>query len=100
MRNWKIGLAATVAIAVVATGVVVYKNNMFVGGTAGAAPNPGMMAMPVPVTKIVKKTIPITLDYAARTESIRNIALQAKISGYILKQHVADGSDVKKGDLL
>ena len=47
MRNWKIGLAATVAIAVVATGVVVYKNNMFVGGTAGAAPNPGMMAMPV-----------------------------------------------------
>ena len=100
MRNWKIGLAATVAIAVVATGVVVYKNNMFVGGTAGAAPNPGMMAMPVPVTKIVKKTIPITLDYAARTESIRTIALQAKISGYILKQHVADGSDVKKGDLL
>lgn len=100
MRNWKLGLGATAVIAIVATGIVVYKNNMFVGGVAGAAPGHGMMAMPVPVTKIVKKTIPITLDYAARTESIRNIALQAKITGYILKQHVADGTDVKKGDLL
>jgi len=56
--------------------------------------------MPVPVVKIVKKTIPIYLEYAARTESIRNIALQAKVSGYIQKQHVADGADVKKGDLI
>jgi multidrug efflux system membrane fusion protein len=59
-----------------------------------------MMAMPVPVTKIVRKNIPIYLDYSARTEAIRNIALQAKIAGYVLQQHVADGADVKKGDLL
>jgi len=63
-------------------------------------PNPAMMAMPVPVTNIVKKTIPITLEYSARTESIRNVALQAKISGYIQQQHVADGVDVREGDLL
>ena len=34
-------------------------------------------AMPVPVTPVVRKTIPLYLDYSARTESIRNIALQA-----------------------
>jgi multidrug efflux system membrane fusion protein len=101
MRNWKIGLAATAAVAVIATTVVVLrKDTALIGNTAGASPNPAAFAMPVPVTKIIKKTIPIYLDYSARTESIRNIALQAKVSGYILKQHVADGTDVKEGDLL
>jgi multidrug efflux system membrane fusion protein len=68
--------------------------------SAGAAPSQGVFAMPVPVAPVVTKTIPIYLEYSARTEAIRNIALQAKISGYVEKQHVADGSDVKEGDLL
>jgi multidrug efflux system membrane fusion protein len=33
-------------------------------------------AMPVPVTHIVKKTVPVYLEYSARTESIRNITLR------------------------
>ena len=41
-----------------------------------------------------------TLDYAARTESIRAITLQAKVSAYIKEQPAADGADVKAGDLL
>ena len=45
---------------------------------AGAMP-----AMPVPVVAVVKKTIPIYLDYSARTESIRNVTLQAKVAGYL-----------------
>jgi len=98
-RRWKIGLIATTAIAAVAVLFVALRSNS--GSTAGAAtPHPGAFAMPVPVTKIVKKTIPIYLEYSARTESIRSIQLQAKISGYIKEQHVADGSDVKEGDLL
>jgi multidrug efflux system membrane fusion protein len=101
MRSWKIGLAATAAVAVIATTVLfIRKDTALIGNTAGAAPNAAALAMPVPVTKIVKKTIPIYLDYSARTESIRNIALQAKVSGYIRQQHVADGTDVKVGDLL
>lgn len=102
LRNWKLGLAAaTGVVAIVATAAVVLVNkHAVVGNTADAATNPAMMAMPVPVTKIVRRSIPIYLDYSARTESIRSIALQAKVSGYILQQHVADGSDVKEGDLL
>jgi membrane fusion protein, multidrug efflux system len=101
MLNWKIGLAASGLIAVVAAAtVVVYNKKAVVGNTAEATPNPAMMAMPVPVAKIVRRTVPIYLDYSARTESIRSIALQSKAAGYIQKQHVPDGSDVKEGDLL
>jgi membrane fusion protein, multidrug efflux system len=68
---------------------------------AGAAtPNPAMQAMPVPVAKVVKKTLPIYLEYSARTESLGNVTLQAKVSGYLKEQIAADGADVKQGDLL
>jgi multidrug efflux system membrane fusion protein len=102
LRNWKISVAAATGLVAIAatTAVVLVNKTAVVGNTAGAATNPAMMAMPVPVTKIVKKSIPIYLDYSARTESIRNISLQAKVSGYIQQQHVADGADVKEGDLL
>ncbi len=102
MRNWKIGLVATTAVAaVVVTSVILLHDKPIIGGTAGAAtPNPAMMAMPVPVTKIVKQAVPIYLEYSARTESIRSIALQAKASGFVQQQHVLDGTDVREGDLL
>jgi membrane fusion protein, multidrug efflux system len=59
-----------------------------------------MMAMPVPVVSVVKKTLPIYLDYPGRIESIRSIALRARVSGYIDSQPAVDGADVKSGDLL
>jgi multidrug efflux system membrane fusion protein len=100
MRSWKI-ITAAAAIAVIGiTGFVVRRDNALLSGTAGAATPPAAMAMPVPVAKIIRKEIPIYLDYSARTESIRNIPLQAKVTGYIREQHVADGTDVKEGDLL
>jgi membrane fusion protein, multidrug efflux system len=67
---------------------------------AAAAPPPAAFVMPVPVAHVVKRSIPVTLDYAARTESIRGIALQAKVSAYVVEQRVPDGADVKAGDLL
>jgi multidrug efflux system membrane fusion protein len=101
MRSWKIVFAATAVAVIFAAFVVLWRGGAPMGGTAGAAtPNPATIAMPVPVTTIVKKAIPIYLDYSARTESIRNIALQAKVSGYIRQQPVPDGTDVKEGDLL
>src|SRR5258705_244849 len=101
MRSWKIIIAAAAVAVIGITVVVVRRDNALLGGAAGAAtPNPATMAMPVPVTKIFKKEIPIYLDYSARTESIRNISLQAKVSGYIQQQHIPDGTDVKEGDLL
>lgn len=68
--------------------------------TQSATPPAAPPAMPVPVAKVVKTSIPILLDYAARTEAIRAVTLQAKVSAYLQEQHVPDGSDVKPGDLL
>lgn len=96
MHKWKLSAAAVVAVAV-AAGVFVLQREP---ETAAAAPGPAAFAMPVPVADIVTRTIPIYLEYSARTEAIRSIALQAKVAGYVGQQHVADGSDVKKGDLL
>ena len=59
-----------------------------------------MMAMPAPVAAVVKKTLPIYLDFPGRTESILSIALQARASGYVDSQPAPDGADVKSGDLL
>ena len=67
---------------------------------AAAAPAAPAFVMPVPVARVVKRSIPIVLDYAARTEAIRAIALQAKVSAYVVEQRVPDGADVKAGDLL
>ena len=101
MRSWKIAFVATAVAAIVIGLVVLRHGEALIGNTAGAAtPNPAAVAMPVPVATIVKKAMPIYLDYSARTESVANISLQAKVSGYIQQQHVADGADVKEGDLL
>ncbi len=99
MRMLKTTLVSLVALgAFLLAGA--YVTRMKPDGATAAAPAVAMMAMPVPVTPVVKKTLPIYLDYPARIESIRNIALQARVSGYIDAQPAVDGADVKAGDLL
>jgi membrane fusion protein, multidrug efflux system len=101
MRNWKVTLVGTVIVMSVIAVIVLWRGDLLTSGAAGAAtPSPGPPPMPVPVARIVKKDLPIYLNYSARTESIRNIALQAKVPGYMRQQHVPDGADVKEGDLL
>jgi multidrug efflux system membrane fusion protein len=67
------------------------------GEAKAVAPMP---AMSVPVSPVVRKSIPVYLDYSARTESLQNVTLQVKITGYLQSQAAADGADVKAGDLL
>ena len=86
-RSWKIGLVATTAIVAIAATLVAFRSdNKLVAGTAGAATPNAPFAMPVPVVTIVKKTIPIYLDYSARTESIRSIPLQAKRAAILMSR--------------
>ncbi|MET2828003.1 efflux RND transporter periplasmic adaptor subunit [Mesorhizobium shangrilense] len=103
MRKWKIALGTAVAlgaISVASVHLLDMGNLSLNAGTAGAAPAPAAFVMPVPVVNVVKKTIPIYLDYAARTEPIRSITLQARVPGYLQEQSADDGSDVRQGDLL
>jgi multidrug efflux system membrane fusion protein len=64
---------------------------------AGARPE---NALSVPVKAVVKKTVPTFLDYVGTTEAIKSVTLQAKVTGYLARQAVPDGADVKQGDLL
>jgi multidrug efflux system membrane fusion protein len=96
MRHWKILLGSA---AVVCVGAGIVFSSLRTGPVAAAAPS-GPPAMPVPVTSVIKKTIPVYLEYSARTESIREVSLQAKVAGYIQSQPAADGADVKEGELL
>src|SRR5262245_48162415 len=102
MRGFKIGInAALFAVALAGAWFLARGELDLGGGKAGAAPSAAApQAMPVPTVGIVKKTIPIYLEYSARTEAIRDVTLQAKVSGYLQDQVVPDGTDVKAGDLL
>jgi multidrug efflux system membrane fusion protein len=94
------GIAAAIVAAAIIYEIDRNDSGLAPGPAGAATPSPAMMAMPVPVTKIVRKTLPIYLEYSARIESIGNVALQAKVSGYLKEQIAPDGADVKQGDLL
>ena len=71
------------------------------GGSAkAAAPPKTSLALPVPTVAVVKKTVPVYLDYVGMTEPLRTVTLQAKVTGYLAVQAAADGADVKTGDLI
>ena len=99
MRILTATLTSLAALAATAVAGVEIANHVF-GEAKASAPAGAMMAMPVPVAAVVKKTLPIYLDFPGRTESIRSIALQARATGYVDSQPAPDGADVKGGDLL
>ncbi len=95
MSKWKFVVGAAVLVAAGAGLYVATRSG--IDPAAAAAPPPGM---PVPISDVIKRNLPIYLDYSGRTESIRNVALQVKIAGYVSDQAVADGADVEKDALL
>ena len=96
MKAWKILLGSA---AVVCVGAAIASYSLRAGPVAAAGPS-GPPAMPVPVVAVIKRTIPVYLEYSARTESIREVSLQAKVAGYIQSQPATDGADVKGEELL
>ena len=86
MRHWKTCSARGRGLR---TRAVSASSHRWETGLPPAAPR-GRLAMPVPVTSVIKKTIPVYLEYSARTELIREVSLQAKVAGYIQSQ-AADG---------
>ncbi len=95
-----LGIAAT-ATAAAAVAVMVLSGD---GGSGAKAAGPSEQAMaaglPVPVVAVVKKSVPVYLDYVGTAEAIRTVTLQAKVTGYLASRGAADGADVKEGDLL
>ena len=86
------------AVAAAAVGLVL------LGASGREAPSAGVAAqvaaMPVPVAPVVRRTVPVYLDYIGTTEAIRTVTLQAQVTGYLAKRGAPDGADVTQGELL
>src|SRR3954462_472856 len=97
-----IGIGGVVAIA--AGGAFLAFDGAVPGGRLQAANPPAQGAqpqgIPVPVAPVLRQTVPLHLEYVATTESVRSVSLQAKVTGSRAERPLADGADVKQGDLL
>ena len=107
MRIIRISLATVAVLAIATAADMAWRHGApqqdeAAGAAVAEAPAapPAMPAMPVPVAAVVEKSIPVYLDYSARTEAIRTVSLQAKVSGFVAEQDFTEGSDVGKGALL
>lgn len=56
--------------------------------------------MLVPVMTVVQRTVPVYRSFPAATEALQSVAIQARVTGYLLKQDAPDGADVAAGALL
>ncbi|MBB4201124.1 efflux transporter periplasmic adaptor subunit [Rhodoblastus sphagnicola] len=93
-------IKGALALIVFGGGVFLLSRESRKWGEGEAHASAPAFVMPVPVSQVVKMTVPVTLDYSARTESLQNVTLQSRVSGYLMEQVAADGADVKAGDLL
>ncbi|WP_395708882.1 efflux RND transporter periplasmic adaptor subunit [Reyranella sp.] len=67
-------------------------------GRRGRA-NPGG-PVPVVVTKVDKKAMPIVIEAVGTVQAIASIAIKARLDSQIMKVNVEEGALVKEGDLL
>ncbi len=93
------GISAATAAAL-AIAAILLGNGGHGADAQAVSPNGRNAGLPVPVVAVVKKSVPVYLDYVGTTEAIRSVALQAKVTGYLAARGAADGTDVQQGDLL
>lgn len=56
--------------------------------------------VPVVVTKVDKKAMPIVIEAVGTVQAIASIQIKARLDSQIMKVHVEEGALVKEGDLL
>ncbi len=71
-------------------------------GSAGGAQAAAQAAPPPPVTvqQITMTDVPLTREYAGRTQGAREVQVRARVSGILLERTYVEGQAVAQGDLL
>jgi RND family efflux transporter MFP subunit len=66
------------------------------------SPEVGAAAKPPAVTVVAvgQRSVPVYGEYVGQTEAVRTVEVRARVEGFIERQAVPDGADVKAGDLL
>ena len=72
------------------------------GVACGRAPEAGPPPAPPAVTVVAaaQRTVPVYGQYVGQTEAVKTVEVRARVEGFIERQAVPDGADVKAGDLL
>ena len=70
------------------------------GKAPTAAPAEQMPPPPVGVAAPIAKTLPITREFTGRLEAMQTVELRSRVGGTILEVLVADGAEVKAGEVI
>jgi RND family efflux transporter MFP subunit len=54
----------------------------------------------VTVAAVAPRAVPVFGQYVGQTEAVKTVEVRARVEGYVDRQAVADGADVKAGDIL
>lgn len=94
LRKHKLLISSAIGLILIAV--------LFATGRAGKSEGP-MPTMPPPgveVAKVEERDVPVSSEWIGTLDGMVNAEIRAQVSGYLLKQHYAEGSFVKKGQLL
>jgi RND family efflux transporter MFP subunit len=61
---------------------------------------PAPKAPAVTVVAVAQRAVPVYGQYVGQTEAIRTVEIRARVEGFLERQVVPDGADVKAGDIL
>ncbi len=61
---------------------------------------PASLSFPVTVSTAIQKTVPIQLRAIGNVQAFSTVTVRSKVGGEIIRVHLKEGQDVKKGELL
>jgi membrane fusion protein, multidrug efflux system len=75
-----------------------------VTGIAGCGRGPEALPAPTPptvtVVPVLARTVPVYGQYVGQTEAVQTVEVRARVEGFLERQAVPDGADVRAGDVL
>ncbi|MBV8461230.1 MAG: efflux RND transporter periplasmic adaptor subunit [Candidatus Eremiobacteraeota bacterium] len=86
--------ARSLFVALIATA------SLLLGSCHGKTPAPVASPVPVQVTRAVRQTVPVMVEYVAHTQAVQEITLVPRVEGTLDLVAFRDGSLVHKGQLL
>lgn len=77
---------------------------VILSGLAACDRSPQVSAAPKPpavtVVAVAQRSVPVYGQYVGQTEAVKTVEVRARVEGFIERQVVPDGAEVKAGDLL
>jgi RND family efflux transporter MFP subunit len=73
-------------------------------GLVACSPTPEAVPAPTPpavtVVAVAQRAVPLYAEYVGQTEAVQTVEIRARVEGFLERQVVPDGAEVKAGDLL